>query len=256
MEETIDEDLRKLADACRAETIAMLLAVDPLEYEHEFDGDEEHTVIEPYVPIEDFVGLREGSTDPMACPSESLVDEDDFEYAPAADPLPYFRSDASGSGSQGNDVSTWFTLDDKALMGALCLRFFNAPPPPTEDDFEPTDSTEEASEDPQGSGSPSDAGAQDGERRRKTARYVAERAMDHYWRYHPTTGPQHPDALPVRHPRALTLIMREPPPVPRGLGTPATPREGARGVLRTRRRREDDDDDAEQSRPTCKRRLG
>ncbi|WAR59963.1 hypothetical protein PtB15_11B604 [Puccinia triticina] len=225
MEETIDEDLRKLADACRAETIAMLLAVDPLEYEHEFDGDEEHTVIEPYVPIEDFVGLREGSTDPMACPSESLVDEDDFEYAPAADPLPYFRSDASGSGSQ-------------------------------EDDFEPTDSTEEASEDPQGSGSPSDAGAQDGERRRKTARYVAERAMDHYWRYHPTTGPQHPDALPVRHPRALTLIMREPPPVPRGLGTPATPREGARGVLRTRRRREDDDDDAEQSRPTCKRRLG
>jgi hypothetical protein len=63
--------------------------------------------------------------------------------------------------------------------------------------------------------------------------YLEDRARIYYKASHPAlVGPRHPDAPPVRHPRALTIIMREACPLSRGLGTPATPTLGTQGVLR------------------------
>ncbi|KAA1069810.1 hypothetical protein PGT21_033637 [Puccinia graminis f. sp. tritici] len=64
--------------------------------------------------------------------------------------------------------------------------------------------------------------------------YLDDRARIYYQASHPAlVGPRHPGAPPVRHPRTLTIIMREARPLSRDLGTPATPAPGTQGVLRS-----------------------
>ncbi|KAA1069691.1 hypothetical protein PGT21_029695 [Puccinia graminis f. sp. tritici] len=89
---------------------------------------------------------------------------------------------------------------------------------------------------------------------RKRETYLEERALEYYADTHPAlVGPCHPDAPPVRHPRVLTLIMRGSYPMPKGLGTPASPRVGTKGILQSTRRNKNVAKD-QRSNPTNRRR--
>ncbi|OAV92950.1 hypothetical protein PTTG_02697, partial [Puccinia triticina 1-1 BBBD Race 1] len=90
---------------------------------------------------------------------------------------------------------------------------------------------------PQADNSSSNNKNQNGRRKPGRGDFLEESSLDYYAQTHPAVvGPRHPDSPPVRHPRALTLIIREGLTKTQGLGTPARPREDAQGVLRNRTR--------------------
>ncbi|KAA1069361.1 hypothetical protein PGT21_022169 [Puccinia graminis f. sp. tritici] len=119
---------------------------------------------------------------------------------------------------------------------------------------------------------PSENETQNGRKKRRRSSYVDKKALNRYWPTHPAVvRPLNPAASPVRHPRALTLILHEGPPSRLRLGTPPRPHEQGRlgnpdendSINQIQddddlnnRSRDDSQDEDEESRPRSRRRLG
>ncbi|EFP82965.1 hypothetical protein PGTUg99_016536 [Puccinia graminis f. sp. tritici] len=243
MEDTNENEISH--EGLDAESIAILSAVEYPEDLYDFVPEASGSDVEEARETDqEYSGLDQHHLDIIAFLNETSPATDYYDQLPAHLLSPESRSDASGS----RDPTT------------------------PSDDYSEDQPSKVASDAPQDANPPSENETQNGRKKRRRSSYVDKKALNRYWPTHPAVvRPLNPAASPVRHPRALTLILHEGPPSRLRLGTPPRPHEQGRlgnpdendSINQIQddddlnnRSRDDSQDEDEESRPRSRRRLG